>query len=49
MLEVVIGDFVDYCKISDFADKSKETLRIRLSEFNEFLKTTSATSIQDCI
>ena len=47
MLEVMIGDFVDYCKISDFADKSKETLTIRLSEFNEFLKTTSATSIQD--
>jgi integrase/recombinase XerC len=47
MLEVMIGDFVDYCKISDFADKSKETLRIRLIEFNEFLKTTSSTSIKD--
>jgi len=47
MLEVEIGDFIDYCNISDFADKSKETLRIRLNEFNEFLKTTSTTSIQD--
>ena len=47
MLEVVIGDFVDYCKISDFADKSIETLRIRLIEFNEFLKTTSVPSIKD--
>ena len=47
MLEVVIGDFVDYCKISDFADKSIETLRIRLNEFNEFLKTTSVPSIKD--
>jgi len=46
MLEVVIGEFIDYCKISDFADKSIETLKIRLNEFNEFLKTTSATSIQ---
>jgi len=47
MLEVVIGDFIDYCKISDFADKSIETLRIRLIEFNEFLKTTSVPSIKD--
>jgi integrase/recombinase XerC len=47
MLEVVIEEFIDYCNISDFADKSKETLTIRLNEFNGFLKTTSATSIQD--
>jgi len=47
MLEVEIGDFIDYCNISDFIDKSKETLRIRLNEFNELLKTTSDTSIQD--
>jgi len=47
MLEVVIGEFIDYCKISDFADKSIETLKIRLNEFNEFLKNTSSTSIKD--
>ena len=47
MLEVVIEEFIDYCKISDFADKSIETLRIRLNEFNEFLKTTSVPSIKD--
>ena len=47
MLKAEIEHFLTYCKISDFADKSKETFRIRLNEFNEFLKTTSATSIQD--
>ena len=47
MLEVEIEDFINYCNISDFADKSKETLRIRLNEFNEFLKTTTVTSLID--
>jgi len=47
MLKTEIEHFLKYCKISDFADKSIETLRIRLNEFNEFLKTTSVPSIKD--
>ncbi len=46
MLEVLIRDFIDYCKISDFADKSIETLRIRLNEFNRYIEPTSANSIR---
>ena len=47
MLKTEIEHFLTYCKVSDFSGKSIETFTIRLNEFNEFLKTTSATSIQD--
>jgi len=47
MLKTEIEHFLTYCKVSDFSGKSIETFTVRLNEFNEFLKTTSATSIQD--
>ena len=47
MLEVVIGDFIDYCKISDFADKSIETLKLRVNEFNDYIKHISIPSLND--
>jgi integrase/recombinase XerC len=47
MLEVVIEEFIDYCKISDFADKSIETLKIRLHEFNDCIKHTSVSCLKD--
>jgi site-specific recombinase XerD len=39
MLEEQINDFIRYCKVSGFRDKSIESLSIRLKEFNKFLKT----------
>ena len=47
MLDEEIRHFLKCCKISDFASKSIETFTIRLNEFNEFLKTTTAASIKE--
>ena len=38
-----INDFIEYCKLSGFRDKSIESLSIRLKEFNKFLKNRSPT------
>ncbi len=37
--------FLEYCRISDFSMKSIESSSIRLNEYNEFLKTTTVTSL----
>ena len=47
MLKAEIKHFLKYCKVSDFSKKSIESLFTRLNEFNEFLKTTTVTSIKD--
>ncbi len=46
MLEKFLRDFLDYRRITKFADKSIESYRIRLREFNKYLKTTPAKSIK---
>ena len=46
MLEVLIGSIIDYYKISDFYDKSIETLIIRHKEYNWYIKTATAESIK---
>ena len=47
MLKTEIEHFLKYCKVSDFSGKSIETFTIRLNEFNELLKTTTAASIKE--
>ncbi len=47
MLEKFIRDFLDYSRITKFADKSIESYRTRLREFNEYVKTTPAKTIKD--
>jgi len=47
MLDEEMRYFLEYCRISDSSKKSIESLSIRLSEFNELLKTTTVTSLID--
>lgn len=47
MLEAEMKHFLEYCKISNFAEKSIESFTIRLNEFNEFIKRVSATDIHE--
>ncbi len=47
MLDEEMRYFLEYCRISDFSKKSIESLSIRLNEYNEFLKTTTVTSLID--
>ena len=47
MLDEEMRYFLEYCRISDFSEKSIESLNTRLNEFNEFLKTTTVTSLID--
>ena len=47
MLEKFIRDFLDYSRITKFADKSIESYRIRLKEFKEYIDTTGAKSIAE--
>jgi integrase/recombinase XerC len=47
MLEKYIREFLDYSKIANFADKSNESLRLRLKEFKEYVEQTSINNIKD--
>ncbi len=47
MLEALIEDFLGYCKISGFAEKSIETLRLRVKEFHGFLKLEGIVQVKD--
>lgn len=47
MLEEIIRGFIDYCRISNFADKSIESLKARLNEFKEYIQSTSANEVKD--
>ena len=46
MLEIKIEHFLDYCKVSNFAVKSIQSLRVRLNEFNRFINKMPVNSIQ---
>jgi len=46
MLEIKIEHFLDYCKVSNFATKSIQSLRIRLNEFSRFINRTPVESVQ---
>ena len=45
MLDEEMRYFLEYCRISDFSEKSIESLSIRLNEFNEFLRTNTVISL----
>ena len=47
MLEALVEDFLGYCKISDFTNKSIETLRLRLNELSGFLKLEGVFQVKD--
>lgn len=47
MLNEEMRHFLEYCKVSDFSEKSIESLTTRLNEFNEFLKRATVTSLKD--
>lgn len=47
MLTIKIEHFLDYCKVSNFADKSIESLCLRLKGFNRFINGTGAKSVDD--
>ena len=47
MLDEEMRYFLEHCRISDFYKKSIESLSTRLNESNEFLKTTTVTSLID--
>jgi integrase/recombinase XerC len=46
MLEQKIKDFIAYCKVAGFKDKSIETLSLRLNEFDKFIKSKRFKNIQ---
>lgn len=46
MLEVLIKNFIDYFKVTNFADKSIEILRLRLKELKTYLDSTSVEVIK---
>ena len=46
MLEIKIELFLDYCKVSNFATRSIQSLRVRLNEFNRFINKVPVESIQ---
>lgn len=47
MLEKYIREFLEYSKIANFADKSNESLRLRLKEFKEYVAEISVKEIKD--
>ena len=47
MLTIKIEHFLKYCKASNFADKSIETLCLRLKGFNRFINGTGVKSAKD--
>ncbi|MCP3940911.1 MAG: tyrosine-type recombinase/integrase [Desulfobacteraceae bacterium] len=46
MLAIKIEHFLDYCKVSNFATRSIQSLRVRLNEFNKFINKGPVGSIQ---
>lgn len=46
MLEIKIVHFLDYCKVSNFATRSIQSLRVRLNEFGRFLDKAPVGSLQ---
>jgi len=46
MLKIKIEHFLDYCKVSNFATRSIQSLRVRLNELNRFINKTPVDSVQ---
>jgi integrase/recombinase XerC len=46
MLKIKIEHFLDYCKVSNFATRSIQSLRVRLNEFNSFIDKVPLESVQ---
>ena len=46
MLEIKIKHFLDYCKVSNFATRSIQSLRVRLNEFSRFISNVPVDSVQ---
>jgi len=46
MLQNNITNFLQYCKNSNFSERSVESLTFRLNEFNKFIKSQNISSIQ---
>lgn len=47
MLDLKINNFIHYCQVSCFSNKSIESLSARLNEFNQFISSTSIGTIQE--
>jgi len=47
MLKIKIEHFIDYCKVSNFAARSIQSLNVRLNEFNRFIRKAPVRSVQD--
>lgn len=47
MLKIKIEHFLDYCKVSNFAARSIQSLRVRLNEFNRYVNEVPVESVQD--
>ena len=46
MLEIKIEHFLNYCKVSNFATRSIQSLRVRLNEFNKFINKAPVETVQ---
>jgi hypothetical protein len=46
MLEIKIEHFLNYCKVSNFATRSIQSLRVRLNEFNSFINKVPVELVQ---
>ena len=46
MLQNNITNFIEYCKNSNFAERSIESLAFRLHEFNQFIQTQAISALQ---
>ena len=46
MLHRIIRQFLDYCRLAEFSERSLQALTIRLSEFEIFLKILKIWSVK---
>ena len=46
MLHRIISQFLDYCRLAEFSERSLQALTIRLSEFEIFLKILKIRSVK---
>ena len=46
MLEIKIEHFLNYCKVSNFATRSIQSLRVRLNELSRFINEVPVESVQ---
>ena len=47
MLHINITNFLQYCKNSNFSERSIESLTFRLNEFNQFIRSQAISSIRE--